>query len=114
VFPGRGLVLKAPGSGAFFVALTKMMEQDSYRMAEVLRRMSELLRVGRQEAWADLLEKLRRRLDGDPTQVKYEIRRLFGGMGSINDIVLVGSTGVLTAENEELALLRSGLYELAH
>lgn len=83
-------------------------------MNEVLKRMPELLRVGRQGPWADLLEKLNQRLDSDPTQVSYEIRRLFGGMGSLNDVVLVGSTGMLTAENDELALLRSKLYELAH
>jgi hypothetical protein len=84
------------------------------RTEEVLKRMAELLRIGGQERWACLLEAINEQLGTDPVQARYEIRRLYGGMGSLNDVVLVGDGKVLKEENDELDQLRSKLYSASH
>lgn len=39
-----------------------------------------------------------------------EVLNLYGGMGSINDIVLYGNMGILVNENDEFNYLRTKLF----
>ena len=79
----------------------------------VLTSMAELLRLGSHGNWGDALEKHRSALLTNPTATASGILRMFGGMGSLNDVVLYYKDGLLMAkENRELAALRSRLYDL--
>ena len=40
--------------------------------------------------------------------------RMFGGMGSLNDVVLHGEGKPLRAENDQLDLMRSRAWDMAH
>jgi hypothetical protein len=78
----------------------------------VLTRMTELLRLGSHGNWGDALEKHRSALSTDPTATASIILRMFGGMGSLNDVVLYKDGQPMANENGELGALRSRLYDL--
>jgi len=80
----------------------------------VLTRMTELLRLGSRGNWSDALEKQRSALSTDPTATASRILAMFGGMGSLNDVVLYKDGQPMANENRELAALRSRLYDLCH
>lgn len=48
----------------------------------------------------------------DPDDTKHTFRNLYGGMGSLNDLVLYRNGKVLMSENDELDQLRSDLFNL--
>jgi hypothetical protein len=50
--------------------------------------MTELLRLGSHGNWGDALEKERSALSTEPTATASSILRMFGGMGSLSDVVL--------------------------
>ena len=52
-------------------------------------------------------------INDDPDQARYLIMTSFGGMGSLNDIVLSLNDQMLVEENRELDSLRKRLFELA-
>ena len=80
----------------------------------VLTRMTELLRLGSHGNWGDALEKHRSALSTDPTATASIILRMFGGIGSLNDVVLYKDGQPMANENRELDALRSKLYDLCH
>jgi hypothetical protein len=78
----------------------------------VLTRMTELLRLGSRGNWGDALEKHRSALSTDLTATASRILAMFGGMGSLNDVVLYKDGQPMGNENRELDSLRSRLYDL--
>jgi len=80
----------------------------------VLARMAELLRLGARNDWANALEKFRGELANDPSPTAASIITMYGGMGSLNDLVLHRNGQVLITENDEFDALRSELYQLCH
>jgi hypothetical protein len=84
--------------------------QNSPEIKETLRRMSELLYTGEQAEWAESLERLIVQLDLDPEHVCSLILGMFGGVGSLNDLVLYRKGQILQGENQELDELRIKLY----
>lgn len=78
----------------------------------ILARMAELFRIGEGYDWANAIEKLREKIVTDPDETAYRIRISYGGMGSLNDIVLHRNGQPLTTENDELDALRIELYKL--
>lgn len=79
---------------------------------KVLRQMAGLLRFGEAVDWAEALENFERDLSSDPERVLAQILRLYGGMGSLNDIVLYRRGQLLGPENNELDALRLRLHSL--
>ena len=79
-----------------------------------LIRMAELLRLGGRIDWANALEKHHNEIASEPNATKGRILTLYGGMGSLNDIVIYSNGSLLVKENNELNALRSKLYELCH
>ncbi|WP_434675207.1 DUF6966 domain-containing protein [Pseudomonas sp. D3-10] len=78
-----------------------------------LRRMIELLRVGAgDEGWAANLEGIRENFDSDPKFASSKLMSMYGGMGSLNDVVIYSRGQVLIAESNEFDMLRTQLYEL--
>ena len=82
-------------------------------IAFVLIRMVELLRQSEQAQWADALARIQQNQE-DCNAVRNAILALFGGAGSLNDVVLSKDVRPLVQENAEFDQLRSKLYELCH
>lgn len=80
----------------------------------VLKRMAELIRIDGRNDWANALEKCRGEIAGSPNATAAKILSMYGGMGSLNDLVLYRNGLLLMAENDEFDILRSELYELCH
>lgn len=80
----------------------------------VLTRMAELLRLSERNDWANALEKFRREIANAPSTTAASILAMYGGMGSLNDIILYRNGKLLTAENNEFNALSSKLYQLCH
>jgi hypothetical protein len=78
----------------------------------VLTRMAELLRLGCHEDWADALVKHQIDLVTDPLVTSAKILAMYGGMGSINDLILYKDGQLLLKETNEFDALRSQLNEL--
>ncbi|OOL36098.1 hypothetical protein [Pseudomonas sp. FSL W5-0299] len=87
--------------------MTKLDDTDA-----VLKRMIELLRIGAFDDWAVELEKITMNFDGDPKSKSSKLLSLYGGMGSLNDVVFYKKGQPLIAENNEFETLRIQLYEL--
>ena len=85
---------------------------DIQNIQTVLTRMVELLRVGGLNDWARALEGFRGEMQQDPGATTARILSMYGGMGSLNDLILYKDGKVLVQENDELDALRSRLYEL--
>lgn len=82
------------------------------RIETVLARMAELLRAGERYDWANAFDKLREQFAIDPVNTVSKIRGSYGGMGSLNDIVLHKNGQPLTTENDEFDALSTELYNL--
>jgi hypothetical protein len=77
----------------------------------ILQRMIKLLQLGGGDDWAMALEKIRVNFDSDPNLNFSKLLSMYGGMGSLNDIVLYREGRPLVSENDELDALRVQLYE---
>lgn len=78
----------------------------------VLLRMVDLLHVGGVAGWATALEKVANEVLINPSAASAKILSMYGGMGSLNDIILYKDGQPLTLENAELNELREKLYQL--
>lgn len=86
------------------------MKSASEAMA-LMTRISELLRLGGRIEWAECIEQYWSQLLLDTDQALSNIMMLYGGMGSINDIVLYRDGLPMIEENNELHVLLSKLYD---
>jgi hypothetical protein len=78
----------------------------------ILVHVSALLRLGGNDEWADRIDDYQMLLARDAAQGISKIIALYGGMGSINDIVLYNKGQPLIKENNELDQLLSRLHDL--
>jgi hypothetical protein len=102
-------ILRCPFVGARIFEMTNVQELEL-----VLTRMAELLRLGSHGNWGDALEKHRSALSTDPAATAARILAMFGGMASLNDVILYEDRQPMANENRELDALRSKLYDLCH
>lgn len=79
----------------------------------VLTRMAELFQIGELYDWANVLDEFANQFTVDPSNAILKIRSLYGGMGSLNDIVLHKDGQPLVKENDEFDILSTELYELS-
>jgi hypothetical protein len=83
-------------------------------IANLLSEMANLLESYGESSWAVAFHRLAREALVAEAQVLEEARGMFGGMGSLSDIVLYGPDGsLLRKENERFDELRSELYRLS-
>ncbi len=75
--------------------------------------MIPLLIRSKYDSLANTLTKLESYLDDDLEEAIYKIHSLFGGMGSLNDVVLQEDGMPLTQGNIEFNNLSNELYELS-
>lgn len=91
-----------------------MTEVEVDRIVETLHRLSQLLTMRNPDsAWGRRLDALARKNTLCVEDLRFQIKGLFGGMGSINDIVLFCSDGTVDRKGSgEFDALRTALYEL--
>lgn len=77
-----------------------------------MERMADLLKSGGYTDWSVSIIKLAKEYEIDPDNTRQAFRNFYGGMGSLNDLVLHRDGKVLLIENDELDQLRSDLFEL--
>jgi hypothetical protein len=87
---------------------------DIQKIESVLSRMRDLLVAGAMNDWARALDDCRSNLAADPADVRSRVISMYGGMGSLNDVVLYRNGQPMIRENNELDGLRSELYRLCH
>jgi hypothetical protein len=85
----------------------------SNNIDQILDSMIALIKQGTNGDWVGSLIKVKSELSRDPKSARYSIMSMYGGMGSLNDVVLYQSGQPLAQENIEFDRLRSELYKLA-
>ena len=81
---------------------------------EKMIRIAELLDLGGRTDWSSSVYHLAYVLEEEPVDTKYKILRLYGGMGSLNDIVIYQKGNILIPETNELDKLRTEVYDLVY
>lgn len=71
-----------------------------------------ILQGNNERYWVNIFEKCLILLDNDYEQCLYNLKALYGGMGSFNDLVLHKAGIPVKDENNKLDLLRHELYTL--
>lgn len=87
---------------------------NTHSIEDAMTRLSAVLRKAAQVRWADLIDSIRQELAEDPDQAISRTLRLYGGAGSLNDVVLYRDGQPLFQENQELDALRTRLFDLIH
>lgn len=87
---------------------------DVPEIQAVLTEMAVLLRTAEEESWVRSLERARALFNESPVAAKSDVLYMFGGAGSLSDLVLYRAGQPLTAENRSLSMLRRRLYSLLH
>ena len=92
--------------------MTQLSSRDTARLLQVLGGMCDLLRAYGKHDWADALSDIGARQAHE--DVLGDILRLYGGAGSLNDLVLHSDDRArMIADNKKFEAFRSELYELA-
>ncbi|CQI88886.1 TPA: DUF6966 domain-containing protein [Yersinia enterocolitica] len=81
-------------------------------IVEKMERMATLLELGGYAEWSASIFKLAKKYVIDPDNTRHIFRNLYGGMGSLNDLVLYKNGKILMSENDELDQIRSDLFNL--
>lgn len=87
---------------------------DLARIDDAMARLSAVLNQAAQTRWADIIDAIRQDFPDDPTDAVSRTLRLYGGAGSLNDVVLYRGGQPLIRENQELDALRTRLFDLVH
>jgi hypothetical protein len=85
----------------------------SEEIAETLRRIAALLGQYGLTDWQRTFLEFTDETQMSPERAMSQVRRVYGGMGSFNDIILQRPNGSMpTEDNDEFYLLRHRLFEL--
>lgn len=87
-----------------------MIKSDEIKAVLIV--MANLLSECSLSEWSNLLQRLSAYIDDDPEEAIYKIRTLYGGQGSLNDLVLYKNGKLLYKENDRFDELRETLYNL--
>jgi hypothetical protein len=79
----------------------------------VLRELEATLKVNGSAQWAEQVGRSSVEVENSDYHGVERFLGLFGGMGSLNDVILVHNNQVLTSENDALDRLRNRAYGLA-
>ena len=86
--------------------------KDTHKISSNIARTAALLRRFDHSQWADRFEECSLALPQDKAYALSRLMSLYGGMGSINDVVLYENAKPLLDENNELQGLLSDLHQL--
>lgn len=108
--------MTAEGGNGTLVSLAWLMplHPDVQALSSALHDLERFLRKQDQEHWAGSVGRCARVVDQSDAYGVEQFLRLFGGMGSLNDLVLWRDDDPLKAENEKLDELRSRAWTIAN
>lgn len=81
------------------------------RIEELLYGIQKILADSRCDDWADIFSRVIDSYHHDPDSTRVQMRQLYGGMGSFNDLVLSSDGQPLIEENNRLDAMRKELYQ---
>lgn len=81
------------------------------RISAILKRMSDLAQRGNSANVSASLERAARLMESDTQEGVRAIVGMYGGMGSLNDVILYEGNRPLADENDEFDTLRSELFD---
>lgn len=84
----------------------------SESLKSAIQKMVDIFNRYQYSNWANRFLKIQRTIEFDEPQGIREVLSLYGGMGSLNDVVLHREGVPLVAENNELEELKTVLHEL--
>ncbi|WP_425515994.1 DUF6966 domain-containing protein [Rhizobium changzhiense] len=90
------------------------LHHDVARFATVLKKLALLLTANGAGFWADHVETCRQAIENSDVWGVRRFQGLYGGMGSLNDLVLRRDGSPLLHENDELHALLSEAWVLAN
>jgi predicted RNase H-like HicB family nuclease len=90
----------------------KLIESYAGEMLADIRELQGLLREHGQEFWVEWLAKDHGKIAGSDTNGLKHLLSAFGGMGSLNDLVVVGTTGDVERVNSRMQELRDSIYRV--
>jgi len=88
-----------------------MMMSTLQRISAILKRMSELTQRGNSANVSASLERAAALIEHDMQEGISTIIRMYGGMGSLNDVILYEGNQPLIDGNKEFDALRSELFD---
>ncbi len=80
---------------------------------KVIKEIVKILLAHDEVSWAGYFKSCEMQLNDDYQEGIYNIRKVYGGMGSFNDLVLHENGLPLKKENDRLDQLRHELYDLS-
>ncbi|MDO9166048.1 MAG: hypothetical protein Q7U13_08070 [Rhodoferax sp.] len=90
------------------------LHPDVQALSTAMHELEHFLRAQEHVHWADQILRCLRSIDNSDAYGLNGFLNLFGGMGSLNDLVLWRRDMTLGPENDQLEHLRSRAWELAH
>ncbi len=88
------------------------MKKKIQNIKKRLEKIVNLLRFCDLNDWANKIEILLYEIDDDPFYTAKNILFLYGGMGSLNDLILHKNGKILVEENNDLEKSKNKLYAL--
>jgi hypothetical protein len=82
------------------------------RVSNILKRMGELAEIGNSPSIGALLERTAKLIEFNMQDGVNAIIKMYGGMGSLNDVILYNGNQPLVDENKEFDTLRSELFDM--
>lgn len=89
------------------------LHPDVARLAETLDAMTTLLKAHGDDAWADQIGRCRASIALSDYYGVERLLRLYGGMGSLSDVILQSDGLVPAEDNERFEALRTSAWEQA-
>jgi hypothetical protein len=89
------------------------LHPDIARLAGTLDAMTKLLKAHGDDAWAEQIERCRSSIALSDYYGVERLLRLYGGMGSLNDVVLQSGGAAPAEDNERFDALRTNAWEQA-
>lgn len=90
------------------------LHPDVQALSDAMHELERLLRDQRQFHWADNVARCVQSVDRSDAYGLRSFLTLFGGMGSLNDLVLWRTDMTLGEENDRLQTLTSAAWEIAN
>jgi len=89
-----------------------MKTEKIKEIKEIMLKIISILLDAGMEDWSAAITKLSHEMDVDPDCAKKKVLRLYGGMGSFNDIVIYKNGELLIEKTNEFDELKTNLFEL--
>ncbi len=91
-----------------------MLHPDVEALLEAMRALERFLAQNSESQWSAKISQAADRVEASDVLGLAQFLEMFGGMGSLNDIIIIQDRKLPRAENEELDALRASAWTQAH